>query len=143
MSAADWVVTFWAGAVFAVLLLWLLAALRPGAQPEADEARRAVAMHAAERREAVGPIDFWLAPDAIGAARREALEGELRAAVVFAGGPQDGAAGVDLTKLQLPPETLAALILIVVADPRVRAVALAGQSAEVGAAIRDLRQLCK
>lgn len=86
----------------------------------------------------VGPLDFWLAAPELSQARRDILDGELLEVVRFCGGR--GSAIRDLRALDLRPETLAALTIVVSADPRVERIRLkdAPESLPVLAAVREL-----
>lgn len=88
--------------------------------------------------EAVGPMEFWLCPQELAQARREILTGELAELVRFVGG-KTGALR-DLRALRMPPEQLAALVVVLASDPRVERVRISDAAAArpVIAGVRDL-----
>lgn len=110
-------------------------ALPPAPPPPPPPAARC---YADVEADAVTPMEFWLCPQELATARREILLGELADLVLFVGGPTGDLR--NLSALRLPPETLAAMAVVLAADPRIERVRLsdAKDSRLVITAVRDL-----
>lgn len=87
--------------------------------------------------------DFLLAPGELAAARRDILEDELRVVIALCGGLRHGWRPGEARRLQLAEETLAALLWVATADPRVERVRFTDtpEARRVMAAIKTLKDI--
>jgi hypothetical protein len=94
-------------------------------------------------RGAPGAADFLLASSALATARRDILEDELRAVIAVCGGLRQGWRPGEAQRLQLSEETLAALMWVVAADPRIERIRIAEtpEARRLIAAIKILKDI--
>lgn len=119
MGVAEMALAGLAGALAAAAHLrglWLALAVRRAPPPPAPPPPSPPV-----RRPPRGSADWLLAPPELDATRRALLRREVEAVVALCGGRED-ARRRSARLLQLPDETLAALIYVVIADPRIERV---------------------